>query len=167
MPTAHDWAEGYLAQAHVELNAAREPLDPSVRAMLLQMAFEKIAKAALLKNGQWSEEHAQQTHHGASHMMTQLLQQRQLAKLAYTRNTVEQVLKPLVDELEHLHPAVARANGRSGPWLEYPWATPLDAVAVPCRDLPSLAHYAGRSTRVLQLVRFAQTLIDAHDRLFA
>jgi hypothetical protein len=100
-------------------------------------------------------------------MMTQLLQRRQLRKLAYNRNALQNVIRPLVDELERLHPAVARAQGReAGPWLEYPWPTPLNSVAVPCRDLPNLGHFGGRSTRVLQLVQFAKTLISEHDRLF-
>jgi hypothetical protein len=63
MPSEREWAAGYLAQARVELAAAREPLDPSVRAMLLQMVFQKIAKAALLKNGQLTIVQAQRNHH--------------------------------------------------------------------------------------------------------
>lgn len=167
MPAELEWAAGYLTQARVELAAAREPVDSSVRAMLLQMTFEKIAKAALLKNGQWSIARAQQNHHGATHMMGQLLQRRQLNKLDYNRNTLQNVIKPFVDQLEQLHPAVARAQGRNaGPWLEYPWPTPLNSVAVPCRDLPNLADFGVRSARVLQLLQFAQHLLDEHDRLF-
>src|SRR5690606_29147353 len=64
------------------------------------------------------------------------------------RNTLQNVIKPFVDQLEQLHPAVARAQGRNaGPWLEYPWPTPLNSVAVPCRDLPNLADFGVRSAR--------------------
>ena len=100
-------------------------------------------------------------------MMMLLLQRRNLAKLPYKRNTIEHVLKPLVDLLESLQPAVARAQGREeGPWLEYPWPTPLDTIAVPARDLPELHHFRGRSSRSAQLIRFAELLIDRHDHLF-
>lgn len=81
MASPLDWAAAYLAQARKEIDAAAEPLDPSVRAMLLQMGFEKIAKAAMLKNGQWTIAHTQTTHRGATHMMNQLLTERRLALL--------------------------------------------------------------------------------------
>jgi hypothetical protein len=164
MATAADWAAGYLAQARVDLAAASQAVDASVRAMLLQMTMEKIAKAALLKSQQWSPTNSQTTHRGASHMMRLLLWPRYLNKLAYERYVVEHVIKPMVDELESLHPA----NAPVGPWLEYPWLTPTDAVAVPCQDLPILAKYGSiQSNRAALLMRFAATLIDNHDRIFA
>lgn len=166
MATPSEWASGYLDQAKVELASAAEAVDPSVRAMLLQMAIEKIAKAALLKNGQWTVAHTQTTHSGATHMMRQLLTRRNLKKIGYTRNVLEFVIKPLVDQLEELQPAVARSQGREGPWLEYPWLAPQEVVSVPCRDLPDLEHYRGRSTRCVQLMRFARELVDKHDHLF-
>jgi hypothetical protein len=85
MATAADWAAGYLAQARVDLAAASQAIDASVRAMLLQMTMEKIAKAALLKSQQWSSINTQTTHRGASHMMMLLLWPRYLNKLAYPR----------------------------------------------------------------------------------
>jgi hypothetical protein len=166
--TEAEWASAYLDQAQVELEAARQAIDPSVRAMLLQMTFEKLAKAALLKNGQWSIARAQETHRGATHMMTQLLTRRSLSVLGYNRHVVERVLKPLVDALEELQPAIARSLGRNaGPWLEYPWSTPQNSVTSPRRSLPGLEHYQGRSIRVAQLMRFADVLVLKHDSLFA
>ncbi len=94
--------------------------------------------------------------------------ERFLSKLEYDRRTVQHRIKPLVDALEELHPAVARAAGREGPWLEYPWRTPLDSVSAPCEHLPGLETY--RSTNgnsVALLIRFATTLINNHDRIFA
>jgi hypothetical protein len=132
--------------------------------MLLQMTMEKIAKAALLKSQQWSSINTQTTHRGASHMMMLLLWPRYLNKLAYPRKVVEHVIKPMVDELESLHPS----NAAVGPWLEYPWLTLTGAVAVPCQDLPILASYRStQSNRVALLMRFAASLIDNHDRIFA
>lgn len=163
MATASDWAAGYLAQARVDLAAASQAVDASVRAMLLQMTMEKVAKAALLKSGQWSSINSQTTHRGASHMMRLLLWPRFLDKLDYKREVVEHILKPMVDELESLHPA----NSSSGPWLEYPWLTPTDAVAVPCQNLPVLAKYSSQSNQAALLMRFAARLIESHDRIFA
>lgn len=164
MATAVDWAAGYLAQARVELDAASQAVDASVRAMLLQMTMEKIAKAALLKSEQWTIANAETTHRGASHMMNILLWPRHLKKLGYSRQVVEHIIKPMVDELENLHPS----NAAVGPWLEYPWLTPTNAVAVPCKDLPVLLNYSStRSNRAGLLMRFAKTLIDNHDRIFA
>ena len=56
MASERDWAEGFLVQARADLEAARILITQnfitvaraSVFAMLLQMAFEKFAKAALL-----------------------------------------------------------------------------------------------------------------------
>lgn len=159
MATATDWAESYLAQARVELAAASKAIDASVRAMLLQMTFEKLAKAALLKSGQWQPKNTWATHRGASHMMTILLWQRFLGRLQYKRPVVEHVIKPMVDQLENLHPSL----NQTGPWLEYPWLTATGTVASPCRDLPVLAT----SNRVALLMRFASTLIENHNRIFA
>ena len=149
MATPTDWARAYLEQARADLAAAAQPMDPSVRAMLLQMSLEKIAKAALLKNGQWSPNNAQTTHRGASHMMTQVLRSRVIAKTQFARPVVEFTLKPMVDMLENLHPA----NCQAGPWLEYPWLTPRDQVEAPCTNLPNLADYTATSNRAAPLAQ--------------
>lgn len=162
MATPGDWARGYLDQARADLAAASQPMDPSVRAMLLQMSLEKIAKAALLKNGQWHPERAQSTHRGASHMMMQLLRKRVIAKLSFPRKVVEYTIKPMVDTLENLHPA----NREAGPCLEYPWLTPLDTVETPCTHLPVLSTYAATNNRAALLHRFAWHLIANHDKIF-
>ena len=162
MATPNDWARGYLDQARADLAAAAQPMDPSVRVMLLQMSLEKIAKAALLKNGQWLPEHAQRTHRGASHMMMQLLRRRVIAKISFAREVVEHVIKPMVDALENLQPA----NRDAGPCLEYPWLTPLDAVETPCTHLPKLSAYGATSNRAALLHSFASHLIVNHDNIF-
>jgi hypothetical protein len=151
MATAADWAAGYLAQARVDLAAASQAVDASVRAMLLQMTMEKIAKAALLKSQQWSPTNSQTTHRGASHMMRLLLWPRYLNKLAYERYAVEHVIKPMVDELENLHPA----NSPSGPWLEYPWLTPTDGrCALPGPPCPrKLPQHSEQSSGLANAIR--------------
>jgi len=66
--TQRDWADGYLAQARADLAGARlvGAAEPSVFAMMMQMAFEKFAKAALLRTGAITLESAQASHRAAS-----------------------------------------------------------------------------------------------------
>jgi hypothetical protein len=51
MATLREWADAYLAQAKSDLEGARalSAAAPSTLAMLVQMVFEKFAKAALLR----------------------------------------------------------------------------------------------------------------------
>ncbi len=168
MASADDWADAYLRQAKAELDAARENIGAGVRAMLLQMVFEKIAKAALLRSGQWAIAHTQTTHSGASHMMQLLTIRRYQSRTTYSQGQLRNSLKPLVDELENLQPAIAAQRGRiSGPWLEYPWETPQGLVAVPSSDLPNLKRYgAAHAPTMALLMRFAGELLARHKSIF-
>ena len=71
MATAREWAIGYLSQAREDLKGASAVSGqaPSVFAMLLQMTFEKLAKAALLRSNQMTVDGAQRTHAAASRMI--------------------------------------------------------------------------------------------------
>jgi hypothetical protein len=74
MATDRDWAEGFLAQARADPDAVRvhgthqafTTEQASVLAMLLQMTFEKFAKAALLRSGAITYAAAKSSHKGAS-----------------------------------------------------------------------------------------------------
>jgi len=167
MATAEDWANGFLRQARVELDASRADVTESVRAMLPQMVYEKIAKAALLRSGQWTVELAQTTHLGASHMMQLLCNRRLREQLSVLEGRLRNSLKPLVDELEGLQPKVARDRGRtSGPWLEYPWEAPK-GVTTPAESLPNLERYGARRAPTVRLLTdFAAELIEKHEQLF-
>lgn len=135
--------------------------------MLLQMAFEKIAKAALLRNGQWGVERTQATHRGATHMVNLLANKAYASKTTFSVGTIRHEFLPLVRELEELNPAVARQSGRQGPWLEYPWETPEPRVAVPCEDLPRLDRYGTKhAPKVVLLLRFAGELVRNHAKIF-
>jgi hypothetical protein len=68
--TPREWADAFLAQARVDLEAARlVEAVPSVFAMVLQMTFEKLAKAALLRSGATALSTATTTHRAASRMI--------------------------------------------------------------------------------------------------
>ena len=65
------WAAAYLAQAREDLEAAKK-LDTGTSgtlAMLLQMVFEKAAKAAMLRMGTLSLDKARSTHIIASKLI--------------------------------------------------------------------------------------------------
>ena len=64
MATMRDWADAYLAQAREDLEGARlvGGAAGSVFAMLLQMVFEKLAKAALLRSSTVTVQWARRTH---------------------------------------------------------------------------------------------------------
>lgn len=129
--------------------------------------IQEIAKAALLRSGQWTVEHTQATHLGASYMMQLLCNRRLREKLSVSEGQLRYAIKPLVDELEGLQPKVARDRGRtSWPWLEYPWET-AEGVTTPSDALPNLARYGTHgATTVILLTRFATELIEKHDNLF-
>jgi hypothetical protein len=67
MSTSRNWATAYLAQVRADLQGARlvGAAVPSVFAMLLQMAFEKLAKAALLRSGAADVARAAASHRAA------------------------------------------------------------------------------------------------------
>lgn len=167
MASREEWADAFLRQARVELEASRAEVSESVRAMLLQMVCEKTAKSALLRSGQWTLEQAQTTHLGASHMMQLLRSRRLREKLGVPEPLLREKLTPLVAELEALQPKVARDRGRTaGPWLEYPWEGP-DGVTTPSESLPDLKRYGPRGAPTLRLLTdFAATLIARHSQIF-
>jgi hypothetical protein len=153
-----DWAEAYLAQARVDLEGARlVQAIPSVFAMLLQMSFEKLAKAALLKSGAIHLEHAKSTHRAASHMVRLLRLQRQKMKALGGAIVWEDVLS-VVPELERVHSALVQA----GPQLEYPFELREGVVGWPARDLP-IARVLGSARKG----NLGRRVLDFADKLSA
>ena len=80
MATQREWADAYLAQARADLAGAClvGAAEPSVFAMLMQMAFEKFAKAALLRTGAITLASSQASHRAASAMVAAMRIQRGL-----------------------------------------------------------------------------------------
>jgi len=146
-------AEGYDGEAH-ELTRMRI----AVFAMLLQMVFEKVSKAALARSDFAAFHNIRKTHATASRMLKAMAGQnkylalRRRWKIAFT----------VVRELERAHPALAR----EGPHLEYPWELP-ERVALPATDLSVVATLAdSKSGRAPELLRLADELIQNFNRLF-
>ena len=132
--------------------------------MLLQMVFEKLAKAALLRSGAVSVGYASSSHRAASQLVATLKRNRLALGLFGTPFTWDAVAQ-LVQELERVHPSLARAHG--GPQLEYPWESPAGGVFWPERDLPvALRLGASTSTIAIHALAFAKKLASHFDVIF-
>jgi hypothetical protein len=166
--TEREWAHGYLAQALADLEAARavagSGVAPSSLAMLLQMVFEKLAKAALLRMRSVSVEDATSTHATAGRLLRTLRRERRRFSPLGGEKSWADVLS-LVEELERLQPQLARSEFH--PKLEFPWLTrngdiqwPEDHLAVARRLRNPQNNF---KTRVL---KFAGLLASQFDQLF-
>ena len=162
-----DWAEAFFAQASEDLAAAKklEGETPSVLAMLLQMTFEKMAKAALLRSGQATIEQVCRSHAAASRMLAVMKRNRSM--LRTLGNGYEYAWKdvlPVVTELERAHPQLA---GR-GPQLEYPWEeADSGGIRWPARDLPIAQRLAAPGSMLgSRVMKFAAQLEQQFDQVF-
>lgn len=164
MATVRAWADAYLAQARADLEGARRvgADEPSVFAMLMQMVFEKFAKAALLRSGAVTLGWAESTHRAASIMLRAMVLQRGVMDPMGGPNVWHDVLWA-VEALERAHPSLAQG----GPQLEYPWLSVAGIVQWPSRDLAIAASMGNAdsnlATRVMQ---FASLLGQRFDRIF-
>jgi hypothetical protein len=160
-----DWARAYLAQASVDLAGANAmgASSPSTLAMLLQMVFEKCAKATLLRQSAVSLEWARTSHGAASRMLLVLRRQKDLLEPMGGTRVWEDVLWA-ISELERAHPSLAPEHG---PQLEYPWEDVHGQIRWPSRHL-SIASTLGDPTRALgaRITRFAELFIQHFDDMF-
>lgn len=136
MATERDWAEGFLAQARADLEAARVLITQSaitvsrasVFSILLQMAFEKFAKAALPRSGAITYGGAKSSHKGASTMVAAMRVQKNLIAPIGGPHVWTATFE-VIEALERAQPSLAKAHG--GPQLEYPWASVAGPVNWP------------------------------------
>jgi hypothetical protein len=150
-----DWALPFLEQARADLRVAwRIPAEHrgSTFCMLLQMVFEKLAKAGYARNGQAIP----RTHRAASHLFTVLLRRPGGTALLQANTNAQQ----FVIELELAHPALAGQQQQPCPQLEYPWEDPAAAtVHYPETALPLVRRVADAHDRVaLDCLRFASAI---------
>lgn len=169
MPTPRDWAEPFLEQAREDLRAAQATFparSPATFCMLMQMTFEKLAKAALARRGTMPPK----SHDVASRLLA-------LLELTPGGTSLPGVSIGLVfdavRELEMAQPAVVKkAMDVHGvpqyPQLEYPWENPsTHLIEWPTRDLPIAKRIADPKDRVGQhLLKFARALEGQFDTLF-
>lgn len=168
MATARDWADAFRAQAAEDLRAAKalEGRAPSVLAMLLQMVFEKLGKAALLRSGQIALRQARRSHAAASRMLAVLKRDKARRSILGAGNpyAFKDVL-PMVRALERAHPQLAEPGQ---PQLEYPWeAGPGAEIRWPARDLALARQLGGpRSLIGARLLKLASQLEQRFDQVF-
>jgi hypothetical protein len=134
--------------------------------MLMQMAFEKLAKAALAR------QHIEppQSHQVASRLL--LLLERTPGGTSLPGVSIALVFSA-VRELENAQPAVVKQAVRvhgvaQYPQLEYPWENPVThLVESPARHLPIAQRIADpRDPIALQLLKFARALEVQFNTLF-
>jgi hypothetical protein len=156
------WSSALLRQAREDLTAAELLAGcggpASVTAMLLQMVFEKLAKAALARTDIQAF-HAHRTSHVAASRLVNIIKNHgKYIRLNYDWRDV----LPMVQALERAHPAVAKR----GPHLEYPWEAGGE-VALPSTHLSIVAQIADpRDLKTAKLFRFARELSKRFDELF-
>jgi hypothetical protein len=157
MASNAEWAHAYLEQARADLAGAQavSGSSPSTLAMLVQMVFEKYAKAVLLRQNAVSLAWAQSTHGAATRMLLVLRRQRDLLQPLGGTRSWEDVLW-VISALEAAHPQLAPAHA---PQLEYPWEDVNGGVNWPARDL-RIAQALGDSNNPLgaRVLRFAEAL---------
>jgi hypothetical protein len=166
MAAARDWADGYREQARADLKGAYAVLgaEPSVLAMLLQMVFEKFAKAALLRTGAVSIEFATTSHAVASRMVRVMrVQPYTIAPLGGPLSWAD--VLGLIESLERAHPAHPQRT-QGTPQLEYPWETSAGSIAWPARDLPVARSLRPPSTFPMRVLKFAMLLDQRFDQIF-
>jgi len=142
--TPRDWSDAFLEQAREDLRAAYAlPASdcPSTLCMLLQMVFEKLAKAAFARAGAPNAN----SHQVATRLFLLLERNPSGKKLLQATPNVRQ----FVTELENAHPAVANRSSPPWPRLEYPWEDATGQVLYPARDLPLARRVRNPSDRIL------------------
>ncbi len=132
--------------------------------MLLQMAFEKFAKAALLRSGAIAYSGAKSSHKGASTMVAAMrLQKNLIAPIGGPH--VWTAAFEVIEALERAQPSLAKAHG--GPQLEYSWASVAGPVLWPAKDLPIANRLSNPSSRlVFHVLDFAERLDREFDAIF-
>ncbi|AGP41864.1 hypothetical protein [Sorangium cellulosum] len=159
--SARLWSDALLRQADADLHAAealaREGGSASVLCMLLQMVFEKLAKAALARFDAQCFIAFRVSHAAASRLVSTIKNHGAFVDLRYKWRDV----LPLVQALERAHPALARG----GPHLEYPWEAG-DRMGLP-EELPIVRQFDDPlDPKGPRLLRFARELHDRFDELF-
>ncbi len=168
MPVPRDWADPFREQAAEDLRGAQASYRAgcaSTFCMLLQMAFEKLAKAAFARQGN----QPRRSHGAASRLLLLLARAPGGPQLpGYTGPILA-----AVGELEGAQPAVvANAIRNFGmvqyPQLEYPWENPSTGVIEwPARHLPIAIRVADPRQRIgADLLKFACALEHQFDQLF-
>ncbi len=155
MPAApRDWAEPFFEQAREDLAAARAVFSADSAAtlcMLLQMVFEKMAKAAVARSG-GAVPHRHQV---VSRLFVALERDQRGHDLLRQHPNV----RAFILQLEDAQPSVAKDLDAHGPRLEYPWEDATGAILYPAHDLNLAKRVRDPKDRIAQdCLKFATAL---------
>ena len=166
--TPLDWSCAYRIQAEEDFKAAAAVRRvPSVYVMLLQMTFEKIAKAAYWKT-QRNPPRSRTISVPSSGSSASL----DARVEGFDKAAVDRMVS-LLFKLENANPAVVhkrwkRLGGLHDPQLEYPWEDGSTRnVKTPARDLQLAWDIVDpRGSLGPTLEKFARALLDRFDTVF-
>ena len=164
------WADAYHEQSKEDLEAAKyigkEGIAPSVFCMLMQMFYEKMAKAALLKSGYMLVDNAIGSHKGALTLIAIL--ERMRKKRPELNNISERewnIVCKNIEELESLQPSFAKEKGKQK--LEYPWEDFGGNIKWPSAHLDIVERMQNPRYKIKDhLLAFAGLLSENFDSLF-
>lgn len=175
--TPEQWSQAYLGQAYSDFTALEELAGCEGSAnfhsqitMLLQMAWEKLAKAALVRGGSWDPDDL--THKVAAKLAS-MLTRSEAARNAFgyrTRHDAQRGFLALRDDLQQLE-RLCPALADRGENAEYPWAqrdpsmtVPVFVVRYPRADLHR--NFSSATRAATRLRKDFQVLVKNFDRLF-
>ncbi len=140
---------------------------PPTFCMLLQMAFEKIGKAAAIRNESVSIDEVQKSHEAVQVLVRQFRTSRTSVDLLDEKTAdVMGVILKVLEDLERVHPSVQEG----GPHLEYPWEELRGGHAKVCKpstDLPVVQYLSKPESNLGQvMLTFGQAVFDNFDSIF-
>lgn len=177
-PAPGDYAKPFLEQASEDLRAAQSLIEvlqhgnnatsqrkhgaPSTFCMLLQMSFEKLAKAVRARQGR----EPIREHLVVTTFLLNLARDRwRLAQISIGPDAVMQGIFQFIRELENAHP---QRGDDKAPQLEYPWVdATTGVVCCPARDLHLCRRVTDPRDKVAaKTMKFGAALIDKFDLLY-
>ncbi len=124
-PSSAKWGQAFLRQAEADLRAAealvKDGSAASTACMVIQMVFEKLAKAYRLKNGESYSSVRQGSHRTMEKLIQTLQRQREIFRNDLGGPT-DQRWKQLLGMLKALEDAQPSIAQDARPQLEYPWS---------------------------------------------
>ncbi|GMV18165.1 MAG: hypothetical protein AMXMBFR56_63890 [Polyangiaceae bacterium] len=168
MPEPRDWAEPFRRQASEDLLGAQAAYEAgafSTYCMLMQMVFEKLAKAAFARSGAPVPRNHQ--------VATRLIEVLRRTPAGGAIMIGGDRTLAAIQELEAAHPAVVADAVRRGaatqyPQLEYPWENAsAGAVEWPGEHLPMARRVKDPADRIgADLLKTARAFLKHFDAMF-
>ena len=167
MAEPREWADAFVAQASEDLVAAQAAYDAgafSTFCMLMQMVFEKLAKAAFARKG----EPVAHRHQIAARLVAILRRTPGAAGILIGGGRT----LAAVEELESAHPsvvsdAIKRQGALQYPQLEYPWLSTTGTIEWPAKHLPIARRVGDPSDRIAaNLLKSARAFVKNFHGLF-